>query len=294
MPPHPQSETQTRSGLEPLRKILTFVRFSHTIFAMPFALGAMLVAARGLPALKVVFWIVLAMVFARTAAMAFNRYVDWEFDKRNPRTAGRHKLISKAGALGLVVISSIAFVAVTYAINPLCFALSPLALFLVGFYSFTKRFTPFAQLFLGLALSAAPVGAWLAVRGVWEWPPIFLAGAVLFWVAGFDIIYATQDLEADRNEGLHSMVTWLGIPRALLAARVFHTITIVGLALFGSAATLGVSYGVALLGMTGVLVYEHLQARRLDDLAAINRAFFLSNALVGALFLGGVALGIAY
>src|ERR1700740_2219602 len=154
-----------------LQRILKFIRFSHTVFALPFAVGSMLVAAKGFPSLVIIGLILLAMVFARTAAMAFNRVADWETDKLNPRTAGRHKLVPKGTAYALVGVSSIAFVLVCFLINSICFLLSPVALAVIFFYSFTKRFTSYTQFFLGLSLAIAPVGAWLAVRGQFAWPP---------------------------------------------------------------------------------------------------------------------------
>ncbi len=262
---------------------LQFVRFSHTIFAMPFALGAMVVAARGLPPARTILLIVLAMIFARTAAMTFNRLADWRFDQRNPRTAGRHRLVSRGTAALACVISSAFFVLTAWAINPLCLALSPVALAIVFFYSFTKRFTHAAQFFLGLALAIAPVGAWLAVTGAFAVPPLVLALAVVFWLAGFDIIYATQDYETDRREGLKSMVVWLGIPRALRVAQLLHAATWLALAGFGWCAHLGPAYWVGLVAVLGLLVYEHRMARS-PDLAAINVAFFQSNAAIGLVF----------
>lgn len=268
----------------PVARFLTFVRFSHTVFAMPFALGAMLVAANGFPDPVTVALIMLALVFARTAAMTFNRIADWDFDRRNPRTEARHRLVPRSAAIAGCAISTALFVLVSWRINPLCFALSPVAIVLIFFYSFTKRFTHAAQFFLGLALSAAPVGAWLAVTGSFAWPPLVLALAVMLWVAGFDIIYATQDYEVDRREGLKSIVVWLGIPRALRVAQVLHGFTWIGLAAFGWIAGLGIVYGVALLVILGILAYEHRIARTLD-VTAINAAFFRSNAWIGAIFL---------
>ena len=229
--------------------MLTFVRFSHTLFALPFALGSMLVAAHGLPGLSVFGLILLCMVFARTAAMVFNRLADWEVDKRNPRTAGRHRLVSWPVAAALLVVSSVGFVATTAFINPLCFALSPVALGIVFFYSLTKRFTDYTQLFLGLALAVSPVGAWLAVRGHFNLAPLVLAGAVGLWVAGFDLIYATMDYDFDRGVGLRSMVVRFGIPGSLRLAQVLHAAAFVGLAAFGGAAGLGWVYfaGLALV-----------------------------------------------
>lgn len=264
-------------------KFLQFIRFSHTIFALPFALGAMFVAADGLPPLRVFGLIVLAMVFARTAAMAFNRLADWEIDKRNPRTEGRHKLVSRPAAIVGWGLSSVLFIAVTTGINPLCLALSPVALGIVFFYSLTKRFTDGAQFFLGLALAVAPVGAWLAVTGQFAWPPLVLALGVLFWVAGFDMIYATQDYEIDKKEGLHSMVVRLGIPRALVAATLLHVVALAGLVGFGLLADLGPIYFSSMIVIGAVLVFEHRLARQ-GNLAAINKAFFQANAAVSAIF----------
>jgi len=268
----------------PASRFLQFIRFSHTVFAMPFALGALAVGADGVPSWRVLTLVVVAMVFARTAAMTFNRLADWELDQRNPRTKGRHHLASRRSALVICVCTSIAFVATCWWINPLCFFLSPVALAAVFFYSFTKRFTHFAQFFLGLALAVAPVGAWLAVTGAFAWPPIILAAGVVCWVAGFDMIYATQDHEIDRAEGLRSMVVLLGIPRALRVAQILHGLMWLLLIGFGLSAGLGGVYFFSLLPMLGFLVYEHRVARSLD-VNAINAAFFVSNAWIGGIFL---------
>ena len=268
-------------------RALRFVRFSHTIFALPFALGSMIVAAHGLPAWKTIALIVLAMVFARTAAMTFNRLADWEIDQRNPRTADRHRLLPRATAIALLVVSAAAFVATTWFINRLCFWLSPVALAIVFFYSLTKRFTSYSHFFLGLALSVSPVGAWLAVRGEFALAPLVLALAVLLWVAGFDIIYATQDHDFDRGAGLRSLVVRLGVPRSLAWAERLHWIMLGVLAAFGWAAHLGVVFLASLALVAGALIYEHRSAARLD-VAAINRAFFSSNAFVGVVFVAGV------
>jgi 4-hydroxybenzoate polyprenyltransferase len=270
-------------------RLLRFVRFSHTIFALPFALGSMLVAAAGLPGWRIGGLIVLAMVCARTAAMTFNRLADWQIDQRNPRTAARHTLVSRAGAMALLLGSSAAFVVTTRWINPLCFALSPVALVIVFFYSLTKRFTSFSHFFLGLALSVSPVGAWLAVRGAWAFPPLVLALAVLLWVAGFDIIYATQDHAFDREEGLRSLVVKLGLERSLAWAQRLHWLMLVVLVVFGLLTALGVAYYGALAAIAVAIMYEHRSAGQLD-VAAINRAFFTSNAFVGVVFVAGIFL----
>ena len=270
-----------------IARLLRFIRFSHTIFALPFALGSMLVAAHGLPEWKTVALIVLAMVFARTAAMTFNRLADWQLDQKNPRTAARHTLISRGAAVVLLVASSVAFVAVTWWINPLCFRLSPVALVIVFSYSLTKRFTSLSHFFLGLALSVSPVGAWLAVRGHFAFPPLVLALAVLLWVAGFDVIYATQDHDFDRAAGLRSLVVRLGVARSLRWAQALHWIMLGVLAAFGWSAGLGAAFYASLGLVAGALLYEHRSAARLD-VAAINRAFFASNAFVGVVFVLGI------
>jgi 4-hydroxybenzoate polyprenyltransferase len=266
-----------------IRRFLTFIRFSHTIFALPFALGSMFVAAQGLPSFRVFALIVLAMVLVRTAAMTFNRLVDWEIDKRNPRTAERHKLVPKPLAVAACCASAVLFIATTWLINPICFALSPVALGIVFFYSLTKRFTHGAQFFLGLALGIAPIGAWLAVTGTFAWPPLVLGVSVLCWVAGFDIIYATQDLEVDKREGLHSMVVWLGLTRSLAVATLLHATALAGFLSFGALARLGPIYFAGLAFVGAGLIYEHVLAGK-GTIASINKAFFNVNASVSAIF----------
>ncbi len=272
-------------------RILAFVRFSHTVFALPFALGSMLVAARGLPAVRTISLIVVAMIFARTAAMLFNRLADWEIDQRNPRTAGRHKLVSRSLAIALLAGSSGGFIVAAGLINSLCLALSPVALAIIFFYSLSKRFTSFSHFFLGLALAISPIGAWLAVRGEFSFAPFMLAVAVMLWVAGFDVIYATQDVDFDRRENLHSMVVRLGFQRSLAWAQRLHFAMLIGLVLFGVAAALRWPYFAALVSAAGALIYEHKCAAT-GDIVAINRAFFHSNAFVSAVFLIGVAAAI--
>jgi 4-hydroxybenzoate polyprenyltransferase len=230
------------------------------------------------------------MVSARTAAMVFNRLADWEIDKRNPRTEGRHRLVPKPVALALLGVSAAVFVATTWWINPLCCWLSPVALVIVFFYSLTKRFTSFSHFFLGLALSVAPVGAWLAVRGAFAFAPLVLALAVLLWVAGFDLIYATQDYEFDRAAGLHSLVVRLGVARSLAVAQGLHWAMLALLVWFGFLTALGWPFYASLSAVAGAIVYEHRAAKRLD-VAGINQAFFWSNAFVGAIFVLGAWAG---
>ncbi|KAB2638704.1 MAG: 4-hydroxybenzoate octaprenyltransferase [Verrucomicrobia bacterium] len=275
-----------------LSRFLTFIRFSHTVFALPFALGAMIVSASdtgGWPGWKIFVLIVFCMVFARTAAMTFNRISDWEIDKRNPRTAIRHTLLTKRAAIATCVTSAALFIVMTSFINRICFLLSPLALALIFFYSLTKRFTHTAQFFLGLALSASPVAAWIAVTGSFAWPPLILAAGVLCWVAGFDMIYAMQDVEADAREGLHSMVIRLGIPGALKLAGWLHLIMFIALLGFGLSAHLGRIYFLGLIPIPLLLVYEHRIAGSLD-LGKINKAFFETNAVIGFLFVAVVVI----
>jgi len=277
------------TGAGPVARALQFVRFSHTIFAMPFALGSMLVAAHGLPGWSLIGLIVLAMVFARTSAMCFNRVVDWQIDQRNPRTVDRHTLMSRPGAITLLVGSALAFVATTWFINPLCFWLSPVALALVFFYSLTKRFTSFSHFFLGLALSVSPVGAWLAVQGHFAWPPLILALAVLLWVAGFDMIYATMDEAFDRSAGLHSWAVRWGMDGCLAWAQRLHLAMFVVLGIFGWWAQLGAAFWISLAVVAGALVYEHRAAAQ-RSIGAVNKAFFEANAVVGIAFVGGILI----
>jgi 4-hydroxybenzoate polyprenyltransferase len=273
----------TRLGDGSIARFLRLIRFSHTIFALPFALGALVVAANGLPSLRTFLLVVLCMVFARTAAMLFNRLVDWSLDQRNPRTALRHLLMSKFAALVLLILSSVGFVLAAAAINRLTFLLAPVALALIFFYSLTKRFTSATHFFLGLALAIAPVGAWIAQTGRTDFAPLALAAGVICWVAGFDLIYATQDYDFDRREGIRSLVVKLGITRSLRLAQLLHLGMFAALIVFGLVARLGVLYYCAMPFVAAALYYEHKTEKL--DLAGINRAFFQSNAFVSAVFL---------
>jgi 4-hydroxybenzoate polyprenyltransferase len=271
-------------------RFLRLIRFSHTIFALPFALGALLVATGGRPSWRLLAPVLLCMVCARTAAMLFNRIADWTLDQRNPRTAARHRLLSRRAAIWLLIFSSAAFVASAGAINRMTLLLSPIALVIVFFYSTTKRFTAASHFFLGLALAVAPAGAWIAATGRLELAPLILGAGVIAWVAGFDLIYAIQDLEFDRREGLHSLAVRLGIPGSLRIAQYLHVVMFLALLGFGFAASLGRNYFVGMPLIAGALIYEHWSARRLD-IAGINRAFFQSNAFVSAVFLVCAAAG---
>jgi 4-hydroxybenzoate polyprenyltransferase len=275
-----------------LTRFLRLIRFSHTVFALPFALGALLVATHGRPSPRLLALVLLCMVFARTAAMLFNRLADWTLDQRNPRTATRHRLISQPAAVLLLLVSSAAFVSAAAAINRATLLLSPLALAIIFFYSLTKRFTAASHFFLGVALAVAPAGAWIAATGRLALAPLLLSAGVVGWVAGFDLIYATQDLEFDRREGLRSLVVRLGITRSLRLAQILHLTMFVALIAFGLAASLGRIYFGGMALVAGALFYEHRSAARLD-LGGINRAFFQSNAFVSAVFLGSVWAAVA-
>jgi 4-hydroxybenzoate polyprenyltransferase len=273
-----------------LKKWGEFVKFSHTVFALPFALASMAVAARanrGWPGWRVFLLILAAMVCARTCAMAFNRIADRRFDKANPRTARRHLpagAISLGSAITLWVLSGAGLVASSYWLNRACFYLSPVALFVVCFYSLTKRFTDYTHVYLGVALSLAPLGAWLAVRGTIGLPPLIMAVAVVFWLIGFDLIYAIQDYEFDRRHGLHSLVVAWGVDNALKAAFLSHML-MWGL-LFGLGLLLRfrVTYLVGLFIILSSLILEHWLARR-RSLDWINNAFFRLNGLISLVFL---------
>ena len=273
-----------RPGEGAISRFLRLIRFSHTIFALPFALGALVVAANGWPPLRILVLVVMCMALARTAAMLFNRLVDWSLDQRNPRTASRHLLLSKSAAQILLVLSSAGFVLAAAAINRLTFILAPAALGAVFFYSLTKRFTSATHFFLGLALAIAPIGAWIAQAGRVDLAPVVLAAGVICWVAGFDVIYATQDYDFDLREGIRSLVVKLGITRSLRLAQLLHLLTFAALIGFGLVAKLGAVYYGAMLIVAAALFYEHKTATKLD-LAGINRAFFQSNAFVSAVFL---------
>jgi 4-hydroxybenzoate polyprenyltransferase len=278
-----------------IKKWASFVRFPHTVFALPFALAAMAVAARdnrGWPGWKTFGLILAAMVCARTCAMAFNRIADREFDALNPRTASRHLpagRISLFSAWLLCLSSGTGLIAASYLLNPLCFYLSPVALVVICFYSLTKRFTDYTHVFLGLALALAPVGAWLAVKGanvsILEiLQMITLALAVVLWLVGFDIIYALQDYEFDKSHGLHSLVVAWGQKNALQAAFLAHLLMCGLLLAFGLLCRFRIAYLVGWMIIVGCLVLEHWIARR-RSLNWINVAFFRLNAVVSAVFL---------
>jgi len=272
-----------------ITRFLRLVRFSHTVFALPFALGALLVAANGRPTLRTLLLVLACMVLARTAAMLFNRLSDWSLDQKNPRTATRHRLLERSIVWALLVISAVGFLIASAAINRTTALLAPLALLITLFYSLTKRFTSATHFFLGLALAIAPAGAWIAETGRLDFPPLVLGAGVICWVAGFDLIYATQDFDFDRREGLRSLVVRLGIARSLRLAQWLHFFMFLALVAFGFIAKLGIVYYAAMPLVAAALYYEHRSARQLD-LAGINRAFFQSNAFVSAIFIAAVVV----
>lgn len=280
------------------RAWLRLVAFEHSIFALPFALQGAWLAARGVPTARTLLLVVVCAVAARTAAMAFNRLVDARIDARNPRTRGRELpagVLAPGRVLALVLLSSTVFVAGAYGLSPLCGRLSFAVLVVLLGYSLTKRFTSLAHLVLGLSLGLAPPAAWLAVRGSFEGDlavPLLLGGAVLFWVAGFDLIYATQDAEFDRRAGLHSIPARRGVAFALSLARAFHVLTVLLLGSLWWRAELSWAYLAAIAAAAALLAWEHRIVRP-DDLSRVTMAFFTLNGWVGVGLFVGLALDLA-
>jgi 4-hydroxybenzoate polyprenyltransferase len=270
---------------------LEMIKWEHSVLTLPFGLTGAVLAARGIPSLHTSVWIIVALVAARSAAMAFNRLVDADVDAENPRTkiralpAGK---LSKQFVLGFVVVTSAILIFAAWELNPLAFYLSPLALAIVFFYSFTKRFTRWAHVVLGVAMGIAPAAAWIAVRGAFDWRILLLTGAVVFWGAGFDILYSCQDLEFDHTFGVYSIPRAFGIRKALMIARMFHVITVVLLAAMVAAFGLGTiaMAGVAIVAI--LLIYEHSLVKH-DDLSRVNAAFFTMNGLISMGFLVFIA-----
>ena len=287
-----QREGQTFTGGSRLVRYVNFVKLPHTVFALPFALvGATLASFSFHVPLATIGWIVLAFTAARFAAMGFNRIVDRQIDAKNPRTARREipsGLLGVGEATLAVIIASVVFVFAAWMLNPLCALLSPVALGWVLWYSYTKRFTHWSHVVLGIGLAIAPVGGYLAVSGTWStpwWMLLALAAGVSSWTAGFDILYALQDEDFDRAEKLHSIPVVFGRRGALMIARGLHVVTIASLAAVGTAVPVGWLYALGVLVAAGLLLYEHSLVRG-DDLSKLDAAFFTMNGVISLTFFG--------
>ena len=270
-----------------LKITLEMIKFEHTIFALPFAFIGALLAGNGFPTWHQIGWIVVAMVGARSAAMTFNRIVDFRYDRLNPRTEKRALpagTLSMPFALGFTVLMAGLFVVAAAQLNPICFYLSFPTLGILLFYSYTKRFTALSHLFLGLAIGLAPLAAWLAVRGEFDWPPVLLSAAVMFWVAGFDVIYALQDMDFDRRNRLFSLPARLGPGPALTLSTLFHAATIVLLLATAFWTRSGTVAYVGIALVAGILFWEH-KIIKPNDLSRVNVAFFSLNGYISILLL---------
>lgn len=279
-----------------LRTTLEMIKWEHSIFALPFALTGMMLAAHGWPAWTVVFWIVVCMVTARSAAMAFNRWADADIDRANTRTASRAipaGLLSRGFTAGFTVIAAAIFIFGASQLNRLTLILSPVALAVVLGYSYTKRFTRWSHLVLGLALGVAPSAAWIAVRGSLDPRIVILTAAVLCWVGGFDILYACQDFEHDRRIGLHSIPQAFGLEAAFWFARTMHVIMLALLVWVLVAFHLGWIAAVGVIAVAAMLIYEHsLVSPR--DLRRLNAAFFTMNGIISFVFFAAVAVDLLH
>ena len=289
-----------------VKQYLSLVKFAHTVFALPFAMIGFFIAVKrpdlfaldktiGMAwgdslnwgsILKKFLLVLVCMVSARSAAMAFNRYLDREFDARNPRTAIREiprGIISASSALRFVILNCIIFIAATWFINRICFYLSPVALFVVLFYSYTKRFTPLCHLVLGLGLSLAPIGAYLAVTGRFDLLPLLFSFAVIFWVSGFDVIYAMQDIEFDQSQHLYSIPAALGRRNALCASELLHVLSAACVVAAGIYGHFHFVYWVGITVFIGMLIYQHSIVKP-NDLSKVNIAFMTANGIASVVF----------
>jgi len=267
------------------RLLLDMIKFEHTVFALPFALISFLLAIRHSPGGfngVTLSWIIVAMVGARSAAMAFNRLVDAEYDAQNPRTAKRHipaGLLSRAQVTLFLIIAIALFEIAAWKLNRLCLLLSPMALGAILGYSYTKRFTALCHLFLGFAIGIAPIGAWIAVRGTLDLVPILLGAVVMFWIGGFDIIYALQDYEFDRESALFSLPKAIGKANALTVSRILHTVVVALLVLIGKLENMHLLYFTGVIVVTGLILYEQSLVKP-DDLSRVDMAFFTLNGWI--------------
>jgi len=282
------STSKLVSGLSRIKIYGELVMFSHSLFALPFGLIGMMLAANGLPEFRVFFWILLALLGARNAANAVNRLIDHQIDARNPRTAHRHLprgVVKPGEVLALSVAGFLLLIIAAWQLNSLCLKLSPLAVFILVAYSYTKRFTWASHLVLGFACGIAPTASWLAVTGKFDLPPLLLTAAVMCWVAGFDIIYATQDVEFDRKEGLQAIPARFGTRAALRIAKALHLAVLVLLSLVPRFlappyATLGLPYYLGVLCVAGLLTWEHLLVNP-EDLKKVTTAAYTVNQIIG-------------
>lgn len=282
--------------LRQIRIVLDAIQFHHSVFALPFALISMLLAGEGWPAPGTILWIVLAAVFARSAAMGFNRWADADLDGRNPRTRPRaipSGLLTRRFMLGFTLLNATLFILAAGMLNRLCLYLSLPCLGVLLVYSYSKRFTAASHLWLGVALGIAPIGAWIAVRGSIQWIPLLLGAAVTLWVAGFDILYACQDVEVDRREGLHSIPARMGIVGALWLSAALHLLAWLGFALVGWFTPLGVGYAIALGAAAVLLLWQHWIVRP-GDLSHVNAAFFTANGLIAICLFAAAAVDLTW
>ena len=271
-----------------MNKYLSLIKFSHTIFAMPFAFIGFFLATKSYEFEWItLLYVVFCMIFARSAAMAFNRYIDRDIDAANQRTAQVREIpngsIKANSALIFVIINSLLFIATTYLINSLCFLLSPIALLVILGYSYTKRFTALCHLILGLGLALAPIGAYLAVTGEFDVIPLLFSVAVLFWVSGFDIIYSLQDQEFDKEQTLHSIPVLIGTKNALNLSKTLHFLTFSALSIAGSFGDFSLYYWTGFGIFTTLLIYQHILVKH-NDLSKINLAFFTTNGIGSVIF----------
>jgi 4-hydroxybenzoate polyprenyltransferase len=261
---------------------LRMIKFPHSVFALPFAFTGAVMAAGGIPTPGKIFWITLAMVGARSGAMGLNRIIDREIDQANPRTRNRELprgVMMVSEAVLFTTVSFAVLILAAYMLNPLCMKLSPVAIAVLFLYSYTKRFTWATHFVLGLALSAAPLGAWIAIRGTFDAEILPITVAVIFWLAGFDTLYALQDIEFDKSYGLYSIPKRFGIRKSLLLARTFHLMSFLLLLLSGLLFKLGVFYWLGMLIVAGMFIYEHSLVRE-DDLSRLDIAFFNMNGYI--------------
>ncbi|MEO6843716.1 MAG: UbiA-like polyprenyltransferase [Ginsengibacter sp.] len=294
-------ESKSKTSLSgSVSNYLSLVKFAHTIFAMPFALVGFFYGLKAINYnLQRPWWIlfvlvILCMIFARSAAMAFNRWLDAEYDAKNPRTLIREipgGIISKRNAMIFVILNCAAFIIATYFINAMCLALAPVALFVILFYSYTKRFTPLCHLVLGLGLSLSPIGAYLAVTGQFALVPVLFSLAVSFWVSGFDIIYALQDESFDKENNLRSIPSWLGAERALHVSEFLHFLSAISVIAAGMIGDFSWLYWIGIALFIFFLIYQHILVKP-QDLSKVNKAFFSSNGIASVVFCVFVLLDI--